>query len=96
MRRVLKPGGRFAILEFALPTIPGWRLAYGWYLKHVLPKIGCAVSRNSVAYGYLAASIDAFATPDELVKILRQAGFVDVSASPLTLGSVILYTGRRG
>jgi demethylmenaquinone methyltransferase/2-methoxy-6-polyprenyl-1,4-benzoquinol methylase len=95
MHRVLKPRGRLAILEFAVPTLPGWRSLYGWYVKHVLPRIGSAVSRHDGAYHYLPASIDAFATPDELVKILRQAGFAPVAAVPLTLGSVCLYTAAR-
>src|SRR5262249_26388821 len=72
MHRVLRPRGRLAILEFAVPTLPGWRSLYGWYVRHVLPRIGSAVSRHGGAYHYLPASIDAFATPDELVKILRQ------------------------
>jgi demethylmenaquinone methyltransferase/2-methoxy-6-polyprenyl-1,4-benzoquinol methylase len=96
MHRVVKPGGRLAILEFAVPTMPGWRSVYGWYLKHILPRIGRAVSRHDAAYGYLPASIDAFARPDELVKILRQSGFVTIAVVPLTLGSVCLYTARRG
>ena len=54
------------------------------------------VSRHAAAYGYLPASVGAFATPDEFVKILRQAGFSEISAVPLTFGSVILYTARRG
>jgi demethylmenaquinone methyltransferase / 2-methoxy-6-polyprenyl-1,4-benzoquinol methylase len=96
MRRVLKPGGRLAILEFAMPTAPGLSACYLWYLRHVLPRIGRAISRHEAAYGYLPASIGAFATPDEFVKILQQDGFVDISAVPLTFGSVILYTARRG
>jgi demethylmenaquinone methyltransferase / 2-methoxy-6-polyprenyl-1,4-benzoquinol methylase len=95
MHRVLRPGGRLAILEFAVPTLVGWRSVYGWYLKHVLPRIGRAVSRHDAAYGYLPASIDAFAAPDELVKILRQSGFETVNAVRLTLGSVCLYTAER-
>jgi demethylmenaquinone methyltransferase/2-methoxy-6-polyprenyl-1,4-benzoquinol methylase len=95
MHRVLKPRGRLAILEFAVPTLPGWRSLYGWYVKHVLPRIGSAVSRHAGAYHYLPASIDAFATPDELAKILRQSGFSPVATVPLTLGSVCLYTATR-
>jgi demethylmenaquinone methyltransferase / 2-methoxy-6-polyprenyl-1,4-benzoquinol methylase len=96
MHRVLAPGGRFAILEFAIPTTPGVRGAYLWYFTHVLPRIGRLVSRHAAAYGYLPASVGAFASPDEFVTILRQAGFSAVSASPLTFGIVILYTGCRG
>jgi len=96
MRRVLAPGGRIAILEFALPVTPGVRTLYLWYLNHVLPSIGRMISRHRAAYGYLPASIGAFASPDELVTILRQHGFVDIAATPLTFGSVFLYTGRRG
>jgi demethylmenaquinone methyltransferase/2-methoxy-6-polyprenyl-1,4-benzoquinol methylase len=96
MARVLKPGGRLAILEFAVPGLPGWRSLYGWYLTHILPRVGRMVSRHNGAYAYLPASIGAFATPDELVKILRQSGFETVSAVPLTLGSVCLYVARRG
>ena len=53
------------------------------------------VSRHDGAYAYLPASIDAFATPDELVKILRQSGFFMVSTARLTLGSVCLYAARK-
>jgi demethylmenaquinone methyltransferase / 2-methoxy-6-polyprenyl-1,4-benzoquinol methylase len=96
MRRVLKPAGRLAILEFAVPTTPGVSQLYLWYCRNVLPRIGRAVSRHSAAYDYLPASIDAFAAPAEFVKVLRQAGFGDVRADPLTFGSVILYTASRG
>ena len=92
MRRVLKPGGRLAILEFAVPTTPGVSGVYLFYLHHVLPRIGRAISRHNAAYGYLPASIGAFSTPDEFVKLLRQAGFTTISADRLTFGSVILYT----
>jgi len=95
MRRVLKPGGRLAILEFAVPTAPGVSTLYLWYLHHVLPRIGRAISRHNAAYGYLPASIGVFSTPEEFVKILRQAGFSEISAVPLTFGSVILYTAKR-
>ncbi|MBI4485920.1 MAG: bifunctional demethylmenaquinone methyltransferase/2-methoxy-6-polyprenyl-1,4-benzoquinol methylase UbiE [Acidobacteria bacterium] len=95
MHRVLKPAGRVAILEFAIPATPGVRMAYLWYFNHVLPFIGRIVSRHNAAYGYLPASVGAFASPDEFVTILRHAGFTAVAAGPLTLGIVYLYTARR-
>jgi demethylmenaquinone methyltransferase/2-methoxy-6-polyprenyl-1,4-benzoquinol methylase len=94
--RVLKPGGRLAILEFAVPTAPVFGALYAWYTNRVLPRIGRALSRNDSAYAYLPASISAFATPDEFVKILRQAGFAEISPIRLMFGSVILYTAHKG
>jgi demethylmenaquinone methyltransferase / 2-methoxy-6-polyprenyl-1,4-benzoquinol methylase len=93
--RVLEPGGRLAILEFGIPTLPLVRGVYLWYFNRVLPQIGRLISRHNAAYGYLPASVSAFATPDEFVKILRQSGFVEISAAPQTLGIVYLYTARR-
>ena len=93
--RVLSPGGRLAILEFAIPTTPVVRDAYLWYFNRVLPGVGRVVSRHHAAYGYLPASVSAFASPEAFVKILRQQGFSDVDAKPLTFGIVYLYTGRK-
>ena len=92
MRRVLRRGGRLAILEFAVPTVPGLSRLYLGYLHHVLPRIGRAVSRHNAAYGYLPASIGAFSSPAEFVQILQDAGFSSISSKGLTFGSVILYT----
>ena len=50
---MLKPGGRLAILEFGLPVVPAVRPLYLWYFNHVLPRIGRAVSRHTMAYDYL-------------------------------------------
>ena len=95
MRRVLAPGGRIAMLEFAIPATPGVRTLYLWYFNHILPFLGRLISRHGAAYGYLPASVGAFVSPDEFVTILRHHGFVDVSAARLTFGIVLLYTGRR-
>ncbi|HJU43212.1 MAG TPA: bifunctional demethylmenaquinone methyltransferase/2-methoxy-6-polyprenyl-1,4-benzoquinol methylase UbiE [Vicinamibacterales bacterium] len=93
--RVLKPGGRLAILEFGLPIIPAVRPLYLWYFNHVLPRIGRAVSRHDAAYRYLPQSVGSFQFGDEFARILRDAGFSQVKASPLTFGIVYLYEAVR-
>jgi demethylmenaquinone methyltransferase/2-methoxy-6-polyprenyl-1,4-benzoquinol methylase len=95
MARALRPGGRLAILEFGVPRVPGISTLYLWYFKYLLPTVGRLVSGHGGAYSYLPASVGAFPPPPEFMRILRQAGFDDVRAVPLTLGIVYLYTARR-
>jgi demethylmenaquinone methyltransferase / 2-methoxy-6-polyprenyl-1,4-benzoquinol methylase len=96
VHRVLRPGGRFAILEFSIPASPVFRVPYLWYFTRALPRIGRAISRDARAYDYLPASVEAFSSPAELAAILQENEFVEVEAVPLTFGIVFLYTGRRG
>jgi demethylmenaquinone methyltransferase/2-methoxy-6-polyprenyl-1,4-benzoquinol methylase len=93
--RVLKPGGRVAILEFSTPQMPIVRGLYLWYFRHVLPRVGRLVSRHGEAYSYLPASVDGFAAPRDFVAQLEAAGLTQARAVPLTLGVVYLYVAQR-
>ncbi len=93
--RVLRPGGRLAILEFGTPSSPLFGPIYQWYSLNVLPRIGRAVSRHDAAYTYLPESIGAFPYGDEFAGILSAAGFSHVHARPFMFGAVYLYTGQK-
>jgi demethylmenaquinone methyltransferase/2-methoxy-6-polyprenyl-1,4-benzoquinol methylase len=93
--RVVKPGGRLAILEFGQPRIPGVRTLYDWYFRYLLPLIGRLVSKHQSAYSYLPASVGTFPPPHEFARVIARHGFQNVQAIPLTLGIVYLYTAER-
>ena len=92
--RVLKPGGRIAILEFSEPSNSAMAKMYRFYFKRILPVIGGMISGNKAAYAYLPSSVSNFPTPPELAKLLCSAGFLGVRHQAWNFGSVVLHTGR--
>lgn len=95
LARVMKPGGRLAILEFSIPEMPGLSQLYGFYFRVILPLIGRTVSRHGDAYSYLPSSVGAFPSPDRFAETLGNAGFGEVESIRLTFGVVYLYVARR-
>jgi demethylmenaquinone methyltransferase/2-methoxy-6-polyprenyl-1,4-benzoquinol methylase len=93
--RVLRAGGRLAILEFGIPRVAGIRPLYLWYFRTILPRIGRLVSRHRGAYDYLPASVGAFPPPEAMAAELQTAGFSRVRFNSLTFGIVYLYVGVK-
>jgi demethylmenaquinone methyltransferase/2-methoxy-6-polyprenyl-1,4-benzoquinol methylase len=95
LSRVLKPGGRLAILEFGEPVVPGVRALYNWYFQSILPRFGRLISRHQSAYSYLPASVGSFPRPRAFAATIASHGFGQVRAVPLSLGIVYLYVAER-
>lgn len=93
--RVLRPGARFVILEFATPRFAPLRWAYLFYFQRVLPAIGRAVSKHTDAYTYLPESVRAFPEPEALARRLAAAGFSQVGYELLTGGICAVFHGTR-
>jgi demethylmenaquinone methyltransferase/2-methoxy-6-polyprenyl-1,4-benzoquinol methylase len=92
MRRVLRPGGVAAVLEFShvwAPLAP----AYDWYSFNVLPRIGRLVAKDDASYRYLAESIRMHPDQATLKAMMEQAGFGRVEVHNLTAGVVALHLG---
>lgn len=94
-RRLLKPGGRLAVLEFSAPVVPGFRQAFGFYFSNILPRIGGAVSGSRGAYEYLPNSVSRFPDQKNLARMLEEVGFDGVRYRNLTGGIAALHLGTR-
>ncbi len=96
MLRVLKPGGRSVILEFARPKSVLFRVTYELYANRIMPwAASCISGDQSGAYRYLPRSVVSFLNAEQMCDRLKKAGFEAFSATPLTFGVVTVYLAWR-
>ncbi|MCA0175997.1 MAG: bifunctional demethylmenaquinone methyltransferase/2-methoxy-6-polyprenyl-1,4-benzoquinol methylase UbiE [Proteobacteria bacterium] len=94
MARVLKPGGRLAVLEFSKVAAP-LQKPYDWYSFSVLPRLGSLVAGDAESYRYLAESIRMHPDQATLKAMMKTAGFGHVDVHNLTGGVVALHLGLK-
>lgn len=95
MHRVLAPGGRAAVLEFSMPRKFPIKQLYNFYFMHVLPRIGKLISKDHRAYTYLPESVKVFPDGEKFLDVMRQAGFTNVEARPVSFGIATIYLGSK-
>ena len=89
--RVLRPGGRFVIVESSQPRVRLIRKLFHLYLRTFVFRLGYLLSGNTGAYRYLAESAARFYTPDELRELLLSSGFSRFLSRPLMFGTVAIH-----
>ena len=95
MCRVLKPGGMLTILELTTPVRTPMKQLFKVYSHTVLPVYGRLVSRDTSAYSYLTATIEAFPQGERMVDILLNAGFAKATFRRLTFGICTMYVATK-
>ncbi|MCM1347970.1 MAG: bifunctional demethylmenaquinone methyltransferase/2-methoxy-6-polyprenyl-1,4-benzoquinol methylase UbiE [Firmicutes bacterium] len=95
MARVLKPGGMISVIELSTPTLPIVKPFYNLYTRHIIPSVGRIASKDVRAYSYLPESIAAVPQGKAMDTLLADAGLVNASHRPLTLGTCTIYTAYK-
>lgn len=95
LSRVLKSGGRIAILEPSFPTNPLMKFIFTIHFKYITPFLGKLFSKDASAYNYLPDSVQAFPQGNEFTAIMEKSGFVNTKTIPLTFGMCTLYLGDK-
>lgn len=95
MCRVLKEGGHLSIVELTTPVSFPMKQLFHVYSHTVLPLYGRLISKDTSAYSYLTKTIEAFPQGENMVEILRKAGFREASFKRLTYGICTTYFATK-
>ncbi len=95
VRRVLRSGAPFVLLEFSLPTFRPFRWLYLFYFNYILPVVGRLISRDKEAYNYLPASVGDFPPIFEFTDQLRNTGLQNIQYWKLLNGVAVIYRGYK-
>jgi demethylmenaquinone methyltransferase/2-methoxy-6-polyprenyl-1,4-benzoquinol methylase len=93
-RRVLRPGGVLAVLDFYRPASVIWRVLFLGYLRAAGNIVGWSWHRQPVAYGYIASSVEAFVSAEEFSAALTSSGFELISVRRKILGGIAIHVAR--
>ena len=93
--RVLRPGGRFVIVESSQPKNKLLRAAFRIYTRNMVYRLGSLVSGNRAAYRYLASSVINFYAPEAIIALLREHGFSRVEHKALLGGVAALHVAVK-
>jgi demethylmenaquinone methyltransferase/2-methoxy-6-polyprenyl-1,4-benzoquinol methylase len=92
---VLKKGGHLSIVELTSPVSFPMKQLFHAYSHTVLPVYGRIISKDSSAYSYLTKTIEAFPQGEEMVEILKKAGFLEARFKRLTFGICTMYFATK-
>lgn len=95
MRRVLKPGGTIALLEFSRVRWPVVGPLFRFYFRRLLPRVGTLISGVPGPYQYLPDSVSKFPDQEALAGLMRAGGFVNVRYRNFSLGAAALHLGKK-
>lgn len=93
--RVLKPGGRFMVLEFSAIPNPALQWAYDRYSFNIIPPLGQIIANDRDSYQYLVESIRKFPKQEIFAQMIRDGGFGQVKYRNLSLGIAALHSGWK-